>query len=379
MKQLTFLRKGTVRWQDAAEPRLQSPLEAIVRPFVAGRCDGDAVFLFHNYTRAIQAGVAVHFLDPKVLAAFGNQPFRGPYPVGHECIAQVVEVGEQVRGVQKGDTVVVPWSVSCGTCPVCSDQLHSHCRNNAQPTLVAAYGFGPATGGWGGMVSDRLRVPFADAMLVKLPAGVDPVHAASLSDNVTDAYRTVGPYLEQGEASPVLVMGGSCKSIGLYAVGMAKALGSAQVDYVDSDRERLEIAASFGANVVEVGEKSALFKQNLPLLKEGYPITVDASNSVKRLQYAIRALAHGGVCTTTGFFFQAGTPLPLWEMYLKSATLKVGISHPIRDIPAALRLMTDRGFRPQTVTTLLADWESAEEAYIAQTTKVVLVRKPTDC
>ncbi|MBC7891507.1 MAG: zinc-binding dehydrogenase, partial [Sphingobacteriaceae bacterium] len=235
---------------------------------------------------------------------------------------------------------------------------------------------GPATGGWGGMVSDSLRVPFADSMLVTLPAGVDPLHAASLSDNVTDAYRTVGPYLENGGQSPVLVMGGSCKSIGLYAVGIAKAMGSARVDYVDYDRERLEIAASFGANAIEVGEKSALFKQDLPLLRDGYPVTVDASNSVKRLQYAIRSLAYGGVCTTTGFFFQRGTPLPLWEMYLKSATLKVGIAHPIRDIPNALNLMTHHGFKPQNVTTLLTDWENAEEAYLTQTTKVVLHRKP---
>ncbi|WP_128546201.1 zinc-dependent alcohol dehydrogenase [Larkinella soli] len=376
MKQLTFLRKETVKWQEAAEPTIKSPDAAIVRPFVAGRCDGDSVFLFHNYTRAIRIGVAVHFLDPKVLSVFGKRPFQGPIPVGHECIAEVVETGEAVTRFQKGDVVVVPWAISCGTCPVCSDHLYSHCRNNPHPTPVAAYGFGEATGGWGGMVSDYVLVPFADRMLTRLPAGVDPLHAASLSDNITDAYRTVGPFLENGEKSPVLVMGGSCKSIGLYAVGMAKALGSAQVDYVDHDRERLEIAESFGANAVEVPEGSVLFKSNVPLLKDGYPVTVDASNSVRRLQYAIKSLAFGGTCTSTGFFFRSGTPLPLWEMYLKSATLKVGISHPLRDIPKALDLMMHKGFQPQKVTTLLAYWEQAEEAYLAKTTKLILHRRP---
>jgi alcohol dehydrogenase len=63
-------------------------------------------------------------------------------------------------------------------------------------------------------------------------------------------------------------------------------------------------------------------------------------------------------------------------MYLKSATLKVAISHPTRDIPKALHLMTHRGFQPQKVTTLLADWDSAEDAYLAKTTKLVLHRTP---
>lgn len=376
MKQLTLIKKGKLKWLEKEEPTIGNPHQAIVRPFVAGRCDGDSLFLFHNYTRAIQLGVAVHFLDAKVLDAFGKNPFKAPIPVGHEGIAEVVETGDEVHNFKKGDRVILPWAISCGTCPTCQQKLFSNCRNNDKNTLVAAYGFGEGTGGWGGMVSDLVLVPFAETMLMKLPDGVDPVHAVSLSDNISDAYRTVGPYLEAGQQSPVLIMGGAAQSIGLYAVGMAKALGSAQVDYVDDDPQRLGIAASFGANAIEVKNRSTLFKTNQPLLKGGYPVTVDASNSVPRLTFSLKALAQGGVCTSVGFYFNRRTPLPLWDMYLKNATFKIGTSHPTRDIPNVLRLMTETSFNPGNVTTLLANWETAEESYLEKTPKLILRREP---
>lgn len=65
-------------------------------------------------------------------------------------------------------------------------------------------------------------------MLVRVPAGVDPLALASASDNLTDAYRTVAPHLLRSSEAPVLIVGGGAKSIGLYAVGIAKALGSSR-------------------------------------------------------------------------------------------------------------------------------------------------------
>jgi alcohol dehydrogenase len=104
-------------------------------------------------------------------------------------------------------------------------------------------------GDWGGMVSDLVRVPFADAMLVHVPAGVDPMKLASASDNMPDAWRAVGPQLAKEPNASVLVVGGGARSIGLYAAGMAVALGASRVDYVDDDPERLAIAQSRSARV----------------------------------------------------------------------------------------------------------------------------------
>ena len=224
------------------------------------------------------------------------------------------------------------------------------------------------------MVSDALRVPWADSMLVRVPAGIDPVAVASASDNIPDAYRTVGPYLERTPGAPVLIVGGGARSIGLYAAGIAKALGSSRVDYLDTSKTRLDIAEQMGASPVELTPSAPWYRRGRSTSGDGYPITVDASSTTAGLTYALDVLAPGGTCTGVGFYVRRGTPLPLWKMYMKSATLRVGVSHPSADLPAVLRLIEQGLFDPAKVSTLVADWDDAPRALLEHSTKVVIRR-----
>jgi threonine dehydrogenase-like Zn-dependent dehydrogenase len=375
IKELTLIKKNKLAWREKAEPQIMSPQEAIIRPFVVSRCDADSMFLFHDFTRAIRLGVSIHFLDRKVLDVFGNKPFAAPFCVGHECIGEVIETGDEVHGFRKGDVVLVPWAISCGTCQICHAGLYSNCDNTSDGKLISAYGFGEGMGPWGGAMSDLLRVPFADNMLMEVPHDVNPYHCPSLSDNISDAYRTVGPPLKKMPNAPVLIMGGAAKSIGVYAASLAIALGSSQVDYVDTSDTRLSLAESIGANPIKITGDASLKTLPTALLKDGYPITVDASGSVKQLNFALRMLACGGTCTSTAFYLKKESPLPLWEMYAKSATFHIGISHPRRDIPEILPLIQQGKFKPELITTLTANWSDAAEAYLEKTTKLVVKRE----
>lgn len=165
MKQLTYIKKNTLEWWDVKEPVLKSVSDAIVRPFAAARCDGDKVFLFNDVTKLMRIGVALHYLDPITTDILGKKPYKGPIPVGHECIAEVVSCGEEVTEFKPGDKVIVPWAISCGRCFLCKSGLTSKC-SEAGDTYLSGYGFGQSMGPWGGMVSDRVWVPFADNMLV---------------------------------------------------------------------------------------------------------------------------------------------------------------------------------------------------------------------
>lgn len=377
MKQLTYLKKNTLRWRDVPDPERQSPHDAIVRPLAAARCDADKIFLFNDITRLMQLGVAVHYLDPTTIDLWGKRPFQGPIPVGHECVAEVMTCGEEVTKFKHGDRVIVPWAISCGSCSHCLTGLTSKCTE-AGDTLVSAYGFGEALGPWGGMVSDLVRVPYADAMLVPLPAGIDPAAVASASDNIPDAWRTVAPLLKKLPGAPVLVVGGAAPSIGLYATAIAIALGSLQVDYVDHNPERLEIAQSLGANPISIPtnkrRRRRWYRQQAPRRNGAHPISVDTTADPDGLRFAVRSLAPGGTCTSVGFYHRKGTSLPLMQMYTNDSTLRTGISHPRADLPAVLKLIASREFRPEKITTVLADWDNAHEAYLERTTKVVVHR-----
>jgi threonine dehydrogenase-like Zn-dependent dehydrogenase len=373
LRELTFVKSGRVEWRSVEEPRLEGAKEALVRPVIAARCDGDNLPLFNEVTTALRAGVALHYLDPLTTDLLGPYPYRGPFAIGHECIAEVVECGETVHGVRPGHLVVVPWAISCGTCGNCGGGLTSRC-SGAGETLLSAYGFGPSMGPWGGAVCDLLRVPFADAMLVPVPDGVNPLSLASASDNLPDAWRAVGPWLAKRPGTPVLIVGGGARSIGLYAAGMAVALGAARVDYVDHDPERLAIAESLGACAIESRPGKGWFGRHAPRVHGEFGIAVEASSTAAGLRYALRSLSPGGVCTAVGYYFANSTGLPLLQMFTNSTTLKIGVSHARADLPAVVELIAKGSFEPLKVATLIADWDDAPEAFTTRTTKVIVRR-----
>src|SRR6185369_12453820 len=78
MRQLTCTAPNSIAWQDVPEPRLQGDDEALVRPLAVARCDID-LFL-----------------------TCGLFPSRGPFALGHEGIAEIVELGDAVRGLEVG-------------------------------------------------------------------------------------------------------------------------------------------------------------------------------------------------------------------------------------------------------------------------------------
>lgn len=373
MRQLTFIEKGKLEWWDVPEPRLSSPLQAIVRPIIAARCDGDRVPLFHSLTNLVNLGIALHMVDPVVNEVLGPKPFQGPFAFGHECVATVIAVGDGVAKVCAGDQVIVPWAISCGDCWPCHNGLTAKC-NRSGATKFAGYGFGPSMGPWGGAVSDQLLVPFADAMLLPVPQGVAALAVASASDNIPDGYRTVAPHLRRWPGAPVLIVGGGARSISLYAAGVAVAMGSSQVDYMDFDRQRLEIAEKLGANPIQIPRGSSWLTKNAPAKSGPYLIGVDGSGSIQGINFALKSLAPGGCCTGIGYYLFKNEKVPLAHMYFNTASLHVGVSNPRSDLPDLLELIASGRFQPEKVTTLIAAWEDAPQAFLEETTKVVIRR-----
>lgn len=373
MQQLVFVKRNTFEWHPLPRVSLLDPTDALVRPFAVARCDLDGAFVGSRVGTKLRAAALAHFADPRILKDFGPHPFQGPFAYGHECVAEIVEVGASVNNLAVGDAVVVPFQVSCGTCPSCRRKLTSHCERD-RVGAFSAFGFGEAGGAWGGAMSDLLRVPHADHMLHRVPEGIDPVSLASAGDNIADGWRRVAPYLIKNPGAKVLVLGGQAKSVGLYAAGIAVALGAGRVDYVDTHPERLRIAESLGATPVERERSRRRWSDSSGLARGEYGLCVEASGATVGLDFAIRSLAPGGVCSVPAFHFRKRTPVPLWEMYARSINLECGLACPGADMSELLALVASGRFQPELVTTLVADWADAPSALLKRTAKVVVTR-----
>ena len=338
MQQLNFIETGRLEWREAPEPRLQAGREAIIEPVAVATCD----------------------LDP--LIVHGAVPLEGPFPFGHEGVGRVIEVGDAVQTFVPGDLVSIPFQVSCGSCEQCKRDRSAHCQ---EVPRLSMYGLGSLSGGeFGGFLSDRVRVPFADHMLVALPSGVAPESVASLSDNIADAWRTVGPQLEQEPGAEVLIVSAE-NSISLYAAGIARALGAGRVDFVGGGPRQREIAARLGANVIE---------GDFPKRLGPYPITVNASNNHAGLACALRSTGPDGVCTSIGIYFAPTTPMPLLEMYTNGIRFLTGRVHAREAMAPALALIEQGLLRPEIVTSQVISWDDAAEALSDLRGKTVLIR-----
>lgn len=341
MQQLTFESPHEVRWAEVPEPVLSGDGDALVRPIAVATCDLDAAIVR------------------------GETPFTGPLPLGHECVAEVIEVADGVE-VRPGRLVSVPFQISCGRCDRCRRGQTAHCES---VPWQSAYGLPPRGREWGGFLADTVRVPYAEHMLVKLPEGIEPSAAASVSDNVVDAWRTVAPYLAEEPGAAVLVVGGGGPgSIGLYAAGIATALDASRVTYVDVDERRRAIATELGAETIA----------ELPAERLGpFPITVDASADPAGLALAIRSTGADGVCTSVGIYFQNQVPLPLFEAYVTGVRFLTGRVHARPAIPAALELIASGRLDPGLVTTRVVGWEEAPAALAeGEFVKLVFAREP---
>jgi alcohol dehydrogenase len=334
MRQLTLSEHRNLEWWDVPEPQLKEARDAIVKPIAVAACD----------------------LDARMIS--GEAPIPGPIALGHEVVAEVVDAGDDA-GAAPGDVVVVPFQISCGDCPRCKVGQTGMCESVPRRSM---YGFGILGGlDWGGALSDLVRVPFADHMLVPLPAGVDPVAVASGSDNLPDAWRTIAPVIKKGDR--VLVVSGGGISIALYAVAIAFALGASHVAYVDDDPGRLALAKELGAETIEGTPGEPIGP---------YEVTVDASADPARLAIALRSTAPCGTCTSIGIYWGNDVALPLLEMYDRAVTFITGSPQARPAIPEVLELVASGKLEPERITTRVVSFDEAPDALAEPYTKLVM-------
>ena len=216
---------------EVAEP-VPGPGQVVVRVGGAGACHSD-LHLMHDF----EGGVL---------------PWGPPFTLGHENAGWVHAVGEGVVGHPVGQPVAVygPWG--CGRCERCQLGIETYCEN---PAAAPVAGGGGGLGLDGGM-AEYLLVPAA-RHLVPLPEGLDPVHAAPLTDAGLTPYHAIRRSwgkLSPGTTAVVIGAGG----LGHVGIQILKATTATRVIAVDSRKESLVLAEECGADItVTAGEGAA--------------------------------------------------------------------------------------------------------------------------
>lgn len=334
MRSLIYLGGGRLEWQERDEPTIGDAGDALVRPLAVTTCDLDGA------------------IGPGLLDDLGTG-----YPVGHEFVAEVVDVGDRVTGQVPGDRVVVPFQLSCGRCRRCRLGRTAACDRAA---TVDSYGLPGSAHRRGGAMDDLVLVPNADHMLVALPDEL-PLAAAALSDNVGDGWRTVGPYLDEVEG-PILV--GGFASIGLYATAFAASAGH-EVHYRDTDAARREAAAALGATVLDEDPSAPA--------TDTYELVVSTAPSTEQLHSSLASTHRGGRCVTTGMHLGETTPVPLFQLYLRSIRVVAETVQARAVLPDAMAAVRTHGIDLDSFVEH-ARWEDGPDAWAASRRKLLFTR-----
>jgi threonine dehydrogenase-like Zn-dependent dehydrogenase len=221
MRAMVYRGPYKVRVEEKDMPVVEHPNDAIVRVEMAAICGSD-LHLYHGMMP-----------DTRVGTTFG-----------HEFIGTVEEVGSSVLNLKRGDRVMVPFNVYCGSCYFCTRGLYSNCHNvNPNATAVGGiYGYSHTCGGYDGGQAEFVRVPFADVGPAIIPDWMDDEDALLCTDALATGY--FGAQLADiAEGDTVAVFGAG--PIGLYAAKSAWLMGAGRVLVIDYLENRLERARTF--------------------------------------------------------------------------------------------------------------------------------------
>jgi len=232
----------------------------------------------------------------------GMLPWNPPFTLGHENAGWVHTIGPGVHGFEPGQPVAVTGAWGCGTCFRCRAGIEIYCENLADA---------PVPGGGGGLgldggMADYLLVHDA-RFLVPLPDGLDPVHAAPVTDAGLTPYHAIRRSLHKltPDATALVIGAGG---LGHMAVQILKATSSAAVVVVDPREAARDLAKRYGADIVLAPGEGVVEAIREAAHGRGADLVLDFVGSDETLATAAASARQLGDLTIVGI---AGGSLPV--------------------------------------------------------------------
>ncbi|HEU4934864.1 MAG TPA: zinc-dependent alcohol dehydrogenase [Vicinamibacterales bacterium] len=372
MRAVCYHGKEDVRVETVPDPKILNPRDAIVKITATAICGSD-LHIYDGYIPTMEKGDVL----------------------GHEFMGEVVEVGRDNHKLRVGDRVVVPFTIACGNCFFCKEQLWSLCDNSNPNAWMlekvtgfsgsALFGYSHMYGGYPGGQAEYARVPFADVGPLRVPTSLSDEQVLFLSDILPTGYMAAeNCHIKPGDT--VAVWG--CGPVGQFAIQSAFLLGAERVIAIDRFPERLTLAATHSrAEVLDYSDVDVA--ETLRAMTggqgpdacidavglEAHGTTLDAWYDVAKtsiymatdrphaLRQAISCCRKGGTVSIPGVYGGLLDKFPLGAAFAKGLTLKMGQTHMHRYMPGLLDRIERGEIDPSFIITHRVTLDDAPKMY----------------
>lgn len=323
-----------VRVENVPDSRIEKPTDAIVRVTKGAICGSD----LHIYR--------------------GHFPLKEGDTLGHEFIGRVEEVGKEVKSLKKGDKVVSPFWISCGTCYFCQKGLTTSCLHGG------CFGFGDLLGGNPGCQAEYVKVPLADGTLAKVPDSFsddsNDEMVLFLGDNISTGYH--GALCGGIQPGDVVVVFGD-GAVGLFATYCATLFGPSRIITIGHHDDRLEVAKKYGADIT-INSRSEDPAEKIKEATDGRgtDVVIECVGNTDSLQSCLQITRPGGTVSITGLFWET-FPMNMTDFFLRNLNLRGGVAPSRAYIPRLMPLVESGKLNPTHVISHRLPLSQAAKGY----------------
>ncbi|MEE4740888.1 zinc-dependent alcohol dehydrogenase [Pseudomonas alliivorans] len=381
MRALTYHGAHNVKVDTVPDPEIQQADDIILRVTATAICGSD-----------------LHLYRGKIPTVEHGDIF------GHEFMGIVEETGSAVTSVQRGDRVVIPFVIACGSCFFCNQDLFAACETTntgrgailnkkSIPPGAALFGFSHLYGGIPGGQAEYVRVPKANVGPLKVPGTLADDKVLFLSDILPTAWQAV-TNTGIGQGSSIAIYGAG--PVGLLSAACARMLGAERIFMVDHHPYRLAYAQqTYGVipiNFDEDDDPADTIIRQTPGMR-GVDGVVDAvgfeakgsttetvlatlkleGSSGKALRQCIATVRRGGVVSVPGVYAGFIHGFMFGDAFDKGLTFKMGQTHVQRFMPELLGYIETGRLEPEAIITHHMSLEEAATAY------KIFDKKEEDC
>jgi threonine dehydrogenase-like Zn-dependent dehydrogenase len=374
MKAVCWMGKEKMSVERVPDPTILNPRDAIIKVTSTCICGSD-LHLYDGFMPTMEQGDIL----------------------GHEFMGEVVEVGGGIKSenLKVGDRVVVPFTIACGRCFFCEQQLWSCCDNSNPNYWIAErlmgyspsglFGYTHMLGGYAGGQAQYVRVPFADVGPLKIPNGISDEKVIFLSDIFPTGWMGAeNCNIRPGDT--VAIWG--CGPVGQFAIRSAFLLGAERVIAIDRFDYRLQLAREAGAETINyeqvddllqtlkdmtgnIGPDSCMDAVGMEAHYSGPMWAIDRGKQIMRMSFdrphvlrqCIMACRKGGTVSVPGVYGGFIDKMPFGQYMNKAITMKTGQTHMMRYMKPLLERIERGEIDPSFVISHRVPIDKAPEMY----------------